>query len=41
MNTFPWGVSIGLGFVLLGTLCCIIYIMMIDTLEENDKNNNH
>jgi hypothetical protein len=41
MNQFPWGVAIGLGIVLLGTLCCIVYIMMLDYLEGNDKNNTH
>jgi hypothetical protein len=41
MNDFPWGVSIGLGIVLLGTLSFLIYIMMLDYLEGNDKNNTH
>jgi hypothetical protein len=41
MNNFPWGVSIGLGLVLLGTLSFIIYIMMLDYLENNDQSNNH
>jgi hypothetical protein len=41
MNDFPWGVSIGLGIVLLGTLSFLIYIMMLDHLEGNDKNNTH
>ena len=41
MNQFPWGVSIGLGIVLLGTLSFLIYIMMLDYLEGNDKNNTH
>jgi hypothetical protein len=41
MNDFPWGVSIGLGLVLLGTLSFIIYIMMLDYLENNDQSNNH
>ena len=41
MNDFPWGVSIGLGIVLLGTLSFIIYIMMLDYLENNDQSNNH
>lgn len=41
MNNFPWGVSIGLGLVLLGTLSFIIYIMMLDQLENNDQSNNH
>jgi len=35
MTDFPWGVSIGLGIVLLGTLSFIVYIMLIDKLEEN------
>ncbi len=41
MNNFPWGVSIGLGIVLLGTLSFLVYIMMLDYLEDNDKNNTH
>jgi hypothetical protein len=41
MNDFPWGVSIGLGIILLGTLSFLIYIMMLDYLEGNDKNNTH
>ncbi len=41
MNDFPWGVSIGLGIVLLGTLSFLIYIMMLDYLEGNDKGNTH
>lgn len=41
MNDFPWGVSIGLGIVLLGTLSFLIYIMMLDYLEGNDKSNTH
>jgi preprotein translocase subunit Sss1 len=35
MNDFPWGVSIGLGIVLLGTLSFIVYIMLLDKLEKN------
>jgi len=35
MTDFPWGVSIGLGIVLLGTLCFIIYIMLLDKLEKH------
>lgn len=34
MTDFPWGVSIGLGIVLLGTLAFIVYIMMLDTIEK-------
>lgn len=34
MNDFPWGVSIGLGIVLLGTLCCIVYILLLDKIES-------
>ncbi len=30
MNQFPWDVSIGLGVILLGTLYCIIYILLLD-----------
>jgi hypothetical protein len=30
MTDFPWGVSIGLGLVLLGTLGCIVYIFRLD-----------
>jgi len=41
MNDFPWGVSIGLGIILLGTLSFLTYIMMLDYLEGNDKNNTH
>lgn len=41
MNDFPWGVSIGLGIVLLGTLFCIVYIMMLDYLETKDENSKH
>lgn len=35
MNVFPWGVSIGLGLVLIGTLYCIFYILTLDKREEN------
>ena len=35
MNDFPWGVSIGLGIVLLGTLSFIVYIMLLGTIENN------
>lgn len=38
MNSFPWGVSIGLGVVLFGTLCCIIYILLLDSIEETNSN---
>jgi hypothetical protein len=41
MNDFPWGVAIGLGIILLGTLCCIVYIMMLDYLESKDENSKH
>lgn len=41
MNDFPWGVAIGLGIVLLGTLWCIVYIMMLDYLESKDENSKH
>ncbi len=41
MNEFPWGVAIGLGIVLMGTLGCIVYIMMIDYLEDNEKDSTH
>jgi hypothetical protein len=41
MNDFPWGVAIGLGIVLLGTLCFIVYIMMLDYLESKDENSKH
>jgi hypothetical protein len=34
MTDFPWGVSIGLGIVLLGTLSFIIYIFKLDTIEQ-------
>lgn len=33
MDPFPWGVSIGLGIVLLGTLVAICYILLLDHLE--------
>lgn len=35
MDQFPWGVSIGLGIVLLGTLVAICYILVLDHLEGN------
>ena len=38
MNDFPYGVTIGLGFILILTLCCIIYILMLDNIEENQSN---
>ncbi len=38
MNDFPWGVAIGLGIVLFGTLCCIIYILLLDKIENNQLN---
>jgi hypothetical protein len=34
MTDFPWGVSIGLGIVLLGTLGCIVYICFLDSIED-------
>lgn len=34
MDSFPWGVAIGLGIVLLGTLVAICYILLLDTLEQ-------
>jgi len=34
MTNFPWGVSIGLGIILLGTLSCIVYILLLDSIEE-------
>lgn len=34
MTDFPWGVSIGLGLVLLGTLGCIVYICLLDSIEN-------
>jgi hypothetical protein len=30
---FPWGVTIGLGVVLLMTLYIIVYILMLDNIE--------
>jgi hypothetical protein len=41
MTDFPWGVTIGLGIVLLGTLSFLTYVMLLDYLENNDKNNTH
>lgn len=41
MDNFPWGVAIGLGVILLGTLCFIIYIMMLDYLESNEKDHSN
>lgn len=35
MDSFPWGVAVGLGIVLLGTLVAICYIMCLDYLEGN------
>jgi hypothetical protein len=35
MDSFPWGVCIGLGIVLLGTLVAICYILLLDTLEQS------
>lgn len=34
MDDFPYDVSIGLGLVLLGTLWCIIYILRLDSIED-------
>lgn len=34
MTDFPWGVSIGIGIVLLGTLSFIIYIFNLDNKEK-------
>lgn len=34
MNQFPWGVSIGLGIVLSATLYCIVYILLLDKIEN-------
>jgi len=34
MTDFPWGVSIGLGIVLLGTLGFIVYIFLLDSIEQ-------
>jgi hypothetical protein len=38
MNDFPYGVTIGLGLVLIFTLSCIVYILMLDKIEENQSN---
>jgi hypothetical protein len=35
MDYFPWGVAIGLGIVLLGTLVAICYILCLDHLEQS------
>jgi hypothetical protein len=35
MDVFPWGVAIGLGIVLLGTLVAICYILCLDNLEQS------
>ncbi len=37
MNDFPWGVSIGLGFVLIFVICCIVYILLLDKIEETQE----
>jgi hypothetical protein len=37
MNDFPWGVSIGLGFVLVFVIYCIIYILLLDKIEEKQR----
>lgn len=37
MNDFPWGVTIGLSIVLAGTIAIIVYILMLDYLEERNK----
>jgi hypothetical protein len=41
MTDFPWGVSIGLGVVLLGTLSIIVWILLLDNIEDANKNNHH
>jgi hypothetical protein len=38
MNEFPWGVAIGLGFVLIFVICCIAYILLLDKIEEDQSN---
>ena len=40
IHDFPWGVTIGLGVVLLGTLFVIVYILRLDIIEENEKENS-
>jgi hypothetical protein len=35
MTDFPWGVSVGLGVVLLFTLSVIVYILLLDKIENN------
>ena len=43
MTDFPWDVSIGLGLVLLGTLWVIVYILRLDSIEDeiNRSADNH
>jgi hypothetical protein len=36
MSDFPYAVSIGLGIVLLGTAICVVWILMLDSLESQD-----
>lgn len=36
MTDFPWDISIGIGIVLLGTGAFVVWILMLDYLE--DKN---
>jgi hypothetical protein len=38
MTEFPWGVTIGLGFVLIFVICCIAYILLLDKIEETQSN---
>lgn len=35
MNEFPWGVSTIIFFGLLGTLWFIVYVLRLDTIEED------
>lgn len=43
MNDFPYDVTIGLGLVLLGTLWIIVYILRLDSIEDeiNRSSDNH
>jgi preprotein translocase subunit Sss1 len=34
MNNFPWDIIIGLGVVLSGTIGFIVYILLLDTIED-------
>jgi hypothetical protein len=38
MDTFPWGVTIGLSLVLIFVLCCISYILLLDNIEAKQSN---